>query len=210
MVLLFVGPAGSGKDTQAEILAESNKFTVLSTGQISRDDVQTGSERGKKIKEFINSGKLIPDDLIYEILGERLKQTENKNIILTGVVRSFVQIEMLDKVLRSEGLKLDNVVYFKLSDEAAIQRIANRVMNILDGKIYHMIFNPPPKDIDQKNLVVRDDDKPEAIKVRLDLFHKNYDKILEEYKKRGILIEIDASKSIEEIANEVKNKLAII
>lgn len=209
MILLFVGPAGSGKDTQAEKLAVCCNFEIISTGQLFRDEVEAGTERGKKIDSFINSGQLVPDELAYQVLSEKIQKLENKNIILTGVVRTFPQINLLDETLKNLNTKLDYVVYFKLSDEAAIERISNRVMSLENGKIYHKIFNPPPANLDPKKLIVRDDDKPQAIKVRLNLFHQNYSKILEEYKNRGILIEIDAAKDIEAIANEVKKALTI-
>lgn len=210
MILVFIGAAGSGKDTQAEILAEKYGFTVISTGQIFRDAIAAGTEEGKEAEEYTSIGDLVPDELVYRMLARHLNGIDISNIIFTGAVRKLVQVQLMDDTLAKLGTKVDYAIYFKLSDEEAIKRIAGRRYS-LDGKMYHIEFKPPKvagvDDVTGQPLIQREDDKPEAIAERLADFHANNDAILDAYRRQGKLIEIDAAKSIAGIAEEVEQKL---
>ncbi len=210
MILVFLGAAGSGKDTQAEILADKFGFKVISSGQIFRDAMQSGSAEGKETEAYVNSGKLVPDELVYRMLGKYLEVNKADNMIFTGTVRTKPQIELLDATLAKLGLKLDHAIYFKLDDAEAVKRISGRRYGP-SGKMYHLDFKPPKvADIDDETgepLVQRDDDKQEAITKRLAEFHINNTGLVAEYQRRGQLIEIDASQSIEHIAETVKRRL---
>jgi adenylate kinase len=180
MVLLFIGPSGSGKDTQAEILAEKQNFDVISTGDLLRAEMHSGSELGIEIRGYVDQGKWAPDDITYKLLENYLEQNKPENIILTGAVRRESQIPLLNKALENQGLKLDKVVFFDLSDNEVMDRLSIRG---------------------------RQDDVPENIQSRIQEFHDTTKPILEEYRRQGLLLSIDASPGIEDISSKLSREL---
>ncbi len=210
MILLFIGPSGSGKDTQAEFLVKENAFERISTGDLIRDISEGDHPAQKVIRQSMNEG-FLADNFVFGLLQVYLSHNEKENIILSGAVRRESQVELLDSTLLNVKRSLDKVVYFELSDEEAIKRMSGRLYCPKDGSNYHLIFNPPKQvdtcDICGGPLKRREDDNPDAIKARLYDFHKDNDKIIEMYEKRGILLKIDASKSIEEVHHEVVTSL---
>lgn len=212
MVLLFLGPSGSGKDTQADILSEEFDFEVISTGELLREISNGNEEMQNRIRKALNEG-FLNDNIVYGLLEIYLKYSKTENIILTGVVRWETQIPKLDSVLENIGKKLDKVVLFNLTDEEVVDRLSGRVTCQKCGEIYHTKFNPPKRagvcDICGGTLVAREDDNPEAIRNRLKAYHVDADEIEAAYKERGILEEIDASNGIEEIHSEVVKLLGL-
>jgi adenylate kinase len=212
MILVFIGAAGSGKDTQAEILAQKHGFQVISSGQIFRDAIAANTPEGLEAEKYTDAGELVPDDLVYKMLERYVQTHKSDNMIFTGTVRTSPQVEMMDETLAKLGTKLDYAVYFKLGDADAIRRISGRRYGPT-GKMYHLEFKPPLKEgIDDETgepLIQRDDDQPEAIAKRLAEFHKNNEDVLRKYKERGQLIEIDANQSIEAIASDVAKALML-
>ncbi len=180
MVLLFIGPSGSGKDTQADLLNEKFGFKVISSGDVFRDRIENGGEYAQEIKGYVERGEWVPDELTYKIMEEYLSKVAEKDLILTGAVRTFPQIELLDDVLMKNNRELSGVIYFELSDEVATERLLERG---------------------------REDDTEEVIESRLAEFHESFKPILDEYDKRELLISIDASPTISEIHSEVLNRL---
>ncbi len=213
MVLLFIGTSGSGKDTQAELVAEKYDFDIISTGELFRQRATIDDDLGHNIKEMINSGIFPEDDLVYQILDEHLAKINKSNIIFTGVVRRATQIAHLDRSLEKKGLKLDNVVIFDLSDEEAVKRLSNRWVCPKDKENYHTVFKKPNIegicDMCGTELIQREDDKLNAITKRLEEFNKAAKDIISEYEKRNILIRIDAIKSIKDIHQELLIKLGL-
>src|SRR5260221_953081 len=209
MVLLFIGPSGSGKDTQAEIFVDKFKFERISTGDLMREISEGDHKMQKLLKKAMNEG-FMADNFVFGLLQIYLVDDQSSNLILSGVVRRDSQIELLDYTLFKVNKKLDKVVYFELNDEEAIRRMSSRLkcMNCLTD--YNTIYNPPKKEgICDKcgyELTRRADDNPESIKKRLEDFHKDNKEIMEAYEKRGILVRIDASKTIAEINNELISK----
>jgi len=206
MVLLFIGPSGSGKDTQAEFLVDQKGFERVSTGDLMRDISEGEHPIQKLIRKSMDEG-FLADNFVFGLTQIYLANATNENLILSGAVRKESQVELLDFTLFKIGKKLDKVIYFDLSDEEAVKRMSGRLYCPKDGSNYHLIYNPPKKvntcDLCGGPLERREDDNPEAIKARLEEFHKDNEAILEMYEKRGILIKIDASKSIEEVRGEV-------
>jgi adenylate kinase len=182
MIILVLGISGSGKDTQADLLAKDYGFAVVSTGQLVRDEIETGSELGKKMEEIVNNGEWVEDKTVYKLLEKRLEKLHGRDVILTGAVREASQIVLLDEALTNLGDDLDKVILFELSESEAVKRLSGRG---------------------------REDDQPEAIKHRFAEFNESIAPIIAEYQKRGILLKIDAAPSIIEIHQEVVNQLDI-
>lgn len=200
MIILFIGPSGSGKDTQAAMLEDQFGFTSISTGQLLRDELSSGSELGEEIKSYINKGKWAPDEIVYKMVENFISKHNSDNFILTGAIRRHSQISLLDNALKEIDQELNMVIHFELSEETAIERLSKRVIDPKTGNIYHKEFNPPPAGVE---VIVREDDKPEAIKSRMNEFNSTFKPILEEYKNREILKTMDASKPIDEINKNI-------
>ncbi len=198
--LIFLGPPGAGKGTQAEKLVEEKGFVQLSTGDILREAVKKGTELGKKAKEYMDAGKLVPDDLIIGIIEDKLKELEGKDIILDGFPRTIPQAEALEKMLPKVGRKLDAVILFDVPDEVVVERISGRRIDPKTGKVYHIKYNPPPSDIE---VIQRDDDKEEVVRKRLEVYHKQTAPLIDFYKKKNILKILDATKPPEEVYKEL-------
>ncbi len=198
--LIFLGPPGAGKGTQAEKLVEEKGFVQLSTGDILREAVKKGTDLGKKAKEYMDAGKLVPDDLIIEIIEEKLKELEGKDIILDGFPRTIPQAEALEKMLPHVGRKLDAVILFDVPDEVVIERISGRRIDPKTGKVYHVKYNPPPPGVE---VIQRDDDKEEVVRNRLKVYHEQTAPLIEFYKNKNILKVLDATKPPEEVYKEL-------
>lgn len=212
---LFHGQAGSGKDTQVEKLLEKYDLERIATGEMFRKM----AEEGDKDAVFLNENKLAkglwpnPDET-YALFEKWIQRFDkNKVWILVSVVRYEEQIKYLDRVLEKEGRKLDKVIHFTLSETEALKRLSGRKICPKCQGTYHPIFKKERIegicDYDGEKLIVRNDDKPESIKQRFKNYEKTIKPWVEEYKKRGILVEIDASPSIEEIHKEVVKALEL-
>ena len=203
MILVFLGPPGAGKGTQAQRLAKEKGFLHISTGDLLREAVKKETPLGKKAKEYMERGELVPDDLIIALIEEVFPK--NGNVILDGFPRTIKQAEALEEMLKKKGTKLDKVILFELSDEEVVERLSGRRVDPKTGKVYHVKYNPPPPGIE---VIQRDDDKPEVIKNRLQVYRQQTAPLIEYYEKRGILRKIDASKSVEEVYKQVLEVIA--
>jgi len=198
MILVFLGPPGAGKGTQAKRLAEEKGFVHISTGDILRDAVQEGTDLGKKAKEYMDRGELVPDELIIALIEEVFPK--HGKVIFDGFPRTVAQAEALDKMLKNKGLKVDYVFLFDVSDGIVIERLSGRRIDPKTGTVYHVKYNPPPPGVE---VIQREDDKPEVIKKRLEVYRKQTAPLIEYYEKKGILKKLDAAKPIEEVYREV-------
>lgn len=209
-----LGFSGSGKDTQIDKLSELCGYEKISTGKMFREEYERGTEMGLKAFEYWGKGKWNPDEMVYEMFPGYLKQFDpRKPWIFSQVTRSVNQISLFDELLAKYDRKLEKVVYFFLSEEVAIERMSLRRMCPKCGDDhYHLKFVPPRSgklcDKCSVELVKRPDDEPRKIRSRIREFHRTVDAVVDVYRKRGILIEIDASPSIEEIHQEVVRQLA--
>jgi adenylate kinase len=194
--LVFIGPPGAGKGTQSKRLEEEKGYIQISTGDILRENVKKQTELGKKAKEYMDAGQLVPDELIIAMIEDRLKGLEGKDIILDGFPRTIKQAEALDKLLEKFNRKLDAVILFIIDDDEVIKRLSGRRVDPKTGKIYHVVFNPPPEGVE---VIQRDDDKEEVIKNRLKVYHSQTAPLIDYYSKKGNLVEIDASTNPDDV-----------
>jgi adenylate kinase len=188
-VIIFFGPPGAGKGTHAKEISNILKIPHISTGDIFRDAIKNETILGNKVKDYVNSGKLVPDELVWEIVKERLKENDcSQGFILDGYPRTVLQAEFLKKFLE-EKKAYPKVIYLKVSDELVIKRLSSRRVCKNCGAIYNLISMPPKEDnkcdICGGELYQRTDDTPEVIKQRLNTYYKESKPLLDYYKKEG-------------------------
>jgi adenylate kinase len=210
--VLFHGPSGSGKDTQVELLVKDYNFENIGTGEMFRQMYSQGDVDAIKAHEYWGKGKFVPDDMTYKMLKKWIKQfNPDKNWGFVSVVRSPGQIPLFDDVLKTANRNLDYFVHFILSEEKAIERMSLRWVCPNCHATYHEKYKQENIkgycDRCGTKLVQREDDRPERIKMRLREYNSTIQPILDHYKDEGILVEIDASPSIEEIHKVVVEKL---
>lgn len=208
MRLIFLGPPGSGKGTQAAKLIEKVETAHISTGDILRENVSKRTDLGLQAKGYMDSGKLVPDDLIVEMMKNRLASEDcAKGFILDGFPRTVSQAESLEKMLQQLGISLDAVLLFNVSDEVVVERLSGRRNCRSCGAIYHVRFNPSRKgsscQICGGELFQREDDREEVIRKRLDVYHQQTSPLTGFYRERGILVEVDAEKSSDEVLKTI-------
>ena len=218
MVIIMLGAPASGKGSVAGILSEELKISAVSSGDIFREYISEGGEIGKKLNEYMTKGQLVPDELVLEMIGDRLNQDDLKDgVILDGFPRTVVQAESLYKMLKSQNKKIDLVVNLETPEEEILERITNR--RICSNKeckaIYNTVLHPSKVDgvCDKcgSDLYQRDDDTYEKAKNRLDVYKKETAPLVEYYEKKGVLYTTTLSQSInrmkEEVAKDVIEKL---
>jgi adenylate kinase len=214
MRLVFLGPPGVGKGTHADILANDLKIKHYSTGDIFREILKESSPLSEKLGKYVNSGELVPDEIVFETVQEVLSGGESENgWLLDGYPRNRKQAELLDSYLRSGGEELDWAVYLYAPDEVLIKRLTNRRVCSDCGAIYNLVNSPPKVDnICDKcggNLVQREDDNIETIKRRISIFEKEFEPLEKYYKDKGILVKVLSEGDLENIAGRLKEGLQI-
>ena len=210
----FIGPIAAGKGTQAEIISKKYGLLHLSTGQIFRDAISSGSELGKKVKTIIDSGFLVPDTLTNEVVGDMLEKIDlSKGFILDGYPRTVNQAHALDDMLSDLGISLDNAVMIDIPESDIIRRISGRFSCAKCGQNYHDEFSKTKKDgvCDQcgsTEFVRRNDDKPDVIKTRLKHYYSEVEPIIEFYKGQNKFLKLKADNlSIEEVTQGLEKLL---
>jgi adenylate kinase len=202
MNLILLGAPGAGKGTQAELLIEKLGIPSISTGNMLREAMKNGTELGKKAKQYMDEGALVPDDLILGIVAERVTQSDcAKGFILDGVPRTLAQAEALD----AKGVRIDHVVSIEVDDEVIEGRMTGRRVCSKCGASYHIEANPPKTegvcDLCAGELVIRKDDAPETVRKRLAIYHESTEVLKSYYEKQGKLLLIEGNQPIE-AANE--------
>lgn len=211
--LVLIGPAGSGKGTQAQMLSTKHCLCQLSTGDMLRAAVASGSEIGKKAKSIMEAGQLVPDEVVVGIIADAVKRPDcKKGFILDGFPRTVGQAEALDKMLAGQGTKIDASLHLDIKDEVLFERIAGRLTHLASGRTYHL-KNKPPKvpgkdDITGEPLIQRPDDTPEAVKARQKSFWAQTAPVLDYYKKTGSLRTIDADQAIDTVFAAINAQIA--
>jgi adenylate kinase len=213
--LVLLGPPGAGKGTQAERLVDDFELPYYSTGNILRDAVEQETELGLKAKEFMDAGDLVPDELICAVIEERLDSGEaDDGFLLDGFPRTIGQAEMLESALDKRGRSLTAVLLIDAPDDEVVRRLSGRRTCVKNGHVYHVEFDPPKNegvcDQDGSRLVQRDDDKPETVKKRLEVYHEQTEPLIEWYEERGLLRRFDGTRSPEEVHSHIRATLATL
>ena len=208
MRLIMLGAPGAGKGTQAANLAKELNIPHISTGDIFRANIKNGTELGKKAKSYMDAGKLVPDELVCDLVADRIAKDDCKEgYILDGFPRTIPQAEALDKAVLALGTKIDYAVNIDVPDEAIITRMGGRRACLNCGATYHVQYNPPKKegvcDICGHPLVLRDDDKPETVQTRLNVYHEQTQPLIDYYDKKKILVTVDGTQSMDQVFSDI-------
>ena len=210
MNLILLGMPGAGKGTQAEIIQKDFDIANISTGAMMREVSRSQGELAEKVQTYLSSGTLVPNDIIVEMLVQRIGQDDcRKGFLLDGFPRNLDQGKALD----SANVSIDLVLYLSISEDEIINRMSGRRVHLSSGRSYHVIHNPPQKegfdDITGEALIQREDDAPEVIKKRLDVYFNETEPLLDFYKNKNLkFIEIDASKSLDEVTESIRQSIS--
>ncbi|MBI3925461.1 MAG: adenylate kinase [Armatimonadetes bacterium] len=212
MKLVLVGPPGAGKGTQAAHLAAAYRAPHISTGDMLREEMRQQTALGMEARRFINQGELVPDSLILRMIEHRLQREDARaGFILDGFPRSVAQADALDGILERSGQGLTAVLQLQLDDDEIVRRLAHRRVCPVCGNIYHVLVNPPKVqgvcDADQAVLVHREDDREDAIRTRLQVFHAQTEPVIAFYRERGLLVTVDASHGIGRVQDDIEQAL---
>ena len=213
--LILLGPPGAGKGTQAERLTEDFKLPYIATGDMLRAEVKEGTELGRKAKEFMDRGDLVPDEVIIGMILGCLKGGDCADgFLLDGFPRNVDQAEALEKALGEVGRSLTGVLLIDVPDEEIIRRISGRRVSATTGRTYHVDFDPPKRegvcDVDGSRLIQRDDDKPETVRNRLEVYHGQTAPLIPFYEERGLLRRFDGTKSPTEVHDHIRATIATL
>ena len=204
MKIIMLGAPGAGKGTQAKKIADKYSVPHISTGDIFRANIKEGTELGKKAKTYMDQGLLVPDELVVELVVDRVAKDDCKNgYVLDGFPRTIPQAEALDKALEAKGDKMEYAINVEVPDENIIKRMSGRRACVSCGATYHLVHIPPKKedtcDTCEAKLILRDDDKPETVKKRLDIYHEQTQPLIDYYTEKKILHEVDGTVDMAEV-----------
>jgi adenylate kinase len=208
--LILIGPPGAGKGTQAENIKDDFDLPYLATGDMMRAKRKEDSELGRKIDKIINEGGLVDDDVVCEVLIERIDNEGDDGFLLDGFPRTGGQADILDRALEKRGRSITAVLLIEAPDETIVARLGGR-RQCPDGHVYHLEFNPPQEedvcDIDGKPLEQRDDDKPETVTKRLETYHEQTEPLVERYDDEGLLHRFDGTADPDEVHSHLRRTI---
>ena len=204
MKIIMLGAPGAGKGTQAIKLAEKYSIPHISTGDILRANIKNGTKLGVKAKTFIDKGLLVPDELVVDLVVARLDEADCENgYVLDGFPRTIPQAKALDTALQIMGQKIDYAINVEVPDENIVNRMGGRRACLKCGATYHVVYAPTKVenvcDTCQGDLVLRDDDKPETVQKRLQVYHEQTQPLIEYYTEKNVLGEVDGTKDIDDV-----------
>ena len=212
MKIVMLGAPGAGKGTQAKMIASKYQIPHISTGDIFRANIKNGTELGKKAKSYMDQGLLVPDELTVDLVIDRLANDDCKNgYILDGFPRTIPQAEALDAALAKLGEKMDYAIDVDVPDENIVSRMSGRRACTGCGATYHIVYNPSKKgdccEVCGEKLILRDDDKPETVQKRLNVYHDQTQPLIDYYTKQGILKAVDGAQDMNDVFAAITNIL---
>ena len=213
--LILLGPPGAGKGTQAERLVEDFDLPYYATGDILRAAVKEESDLGKEAKSYMDKGDLVPDDLICRVIMERIDSAEAADgFLLDGFPRNVSQADTLQEALEKRDRELTAALLVDVDDDEVVKRLSGRRVCVKNGHNYHVEYDPPKNegvcDQDGSRLVQRDDDKPETVKHRLEVYHEQTQPLVERYEQEGVLRRFDGKRSPSEVHDHIRATLATL
>ena len=208
MKIVMLGAPGAGKGTQAKMIASKYQIPHISTGDIFRANIKNGTELGKKAKSYMDQGLLVPDELTVDLVIDRLANDDCKNgYILDGFPRTIPQAEALDAALAKLGEKMDYAIDVDVPDENIVSRMSGRRACTGCGATYHIVYNPSKKgdccEVCGEKLILRDDDKPETVQKRLNVYHEQTQPLIDYYSKQGCLKEVDGTVDMSDVFDAI-------
>ena len=208
MRIIMLGAPGAGKGTQAKKIAEKYNIPHISTGDIFRANIKNGTELGVKAKSYMDQGLLVPDELVVDLVADRIQQDDAKaGYVLDGFPRTILQAESLDAALAKMGQKIDYAVDVEVPDENIVNRMSGRRACVKCGATYHLQYAKPKAegvcDVCGEQLILRDDDKPETVQKRLGVYHQQTQPLIDYYENQNVLKEVDGTKDMEEVFADI-------
>ena len=208
MRIIMLGAPGAGKGTQAKKIAAKYSIPHISTGDIFRANIKNGTELGKKAKTYMDQGLLVPDELVVDLVVDRVNQEDcSKGYVLDGFPRTIPQAEALDKALTEMGQSIDYAINVEVPDENIVQRMSGRRACVNCGATYHIVYAPTKIenvcDTCQGELILRDDDKPETVQKRLNVYHEQTQPLIDYYTQEEKLVEVDGTIDIEKVFDAI-------
>lgn len=208
MKIIMLGAPGAGKGTQAKKIAAKYGIPHISTGDIFRANIKNGTELGKKAKTYMDQGLLVPDELVVDLVVDRVNQEDCENgYVLDGFPRTIPQAEALDKALAAQGQKMDYAIDVDVPDENIVRRMGGRRACVGCGATYHLEYAPTRQegicDVCGGELILRDDDKPETVLKRLGVYHEQTQPLIDYYKAQNILKTVDGTQPMEKVFADI-------
>ena len=208
MKIVMLGAPGAGKGTQAKKIAGKYGIPHVSTGDIFRANIKNGTKLGMQAKAYMDAGNLVPDEITIGMLLDRINQEDcEKGYVLDGFPRTIPQAESLTAALKERGESIDYAIDVDVPDENIIRRMSGRRACLSCGATYHIVYNAPKKEgvCDQcgEPLVLRDDDKPETVQNRLNVYHRQTQPLIDYYKKEGVLAQVDGTQDMEQVFQDI-------
>ena len=208
MRIIMLGAPGAGKGTQAKKITARYSIPHISTGDIFRANIKNGTELGKKAKTYMDQGLLVPDELVVDLVVDRVNQEDCANgYVLDGFPRTIPQAEALDKALTEMGQSIDYAINVEVPDENIVQRMSGRRACVNCGATYHIVYAPTKKenvcDTCEGELILRDDDKPETVQKRLNVYHEQTQPLIDYYTEKNKLVEVDGTIDIEKVFDAI-------
>lgn len=204
MRLVFFGPPGIGKGTQATLLARRRDLAHISTGAIIRAAIKADTPLGREARTYVDDGRLAPDELVRDLAETAMAEHGYDDFILDGYPRTLVQARWLTAFLEAHQAPLNAVISLQVPTEIIVERLSRRRVHKVTGENYHLDFNPPPVDIDPALIIQREDDRPAAIRERLEIYHRETEPVVAYYQGRDIFHEIDGVGEIEEVYERIE------
>jgi adenylate kinase len=214
LYFVLLGPPGSGKGTQADFLSDKYRWVHLSSGDLFRENIAKATDLGLKVRDTLAKGALVPDDLTIRMVMDRVHEPDTeRGVMFDGFPRTCAQAEALQCNLAKEGKHIARAIYFRVPDQVIVDRLSARRVCPLDGAVYNMKSKPPRQDEvcdnDGAKLIQRDDDKPDVVRKRLQVYKELTTPVIDFYRSQGLLLEIDAARDIDSVQHELEGLKAL-